>query len=189
MAASLAPLTHILAQSIFPDDLTIYNSRIQPRVAIMAACVVAIYPMLVIYRISLATENLFFVLALSSYLVLLKAKETIGRNIAFWKKLGLFASAGILLGMTCLTHSVAEIFAVFAVIWVWFFLKERCMAIVVLAAVGIAIFPWIVCNSLLYGRLTGIESALGYNLYVGYHPDGTGTFHHIFSSLQRIVST
>ncbi len=31
-------------------------------------------------------------------------------------------------------------------------------------------------NTLLDRRLTGIKSALGYDLYVGYHPDGSGTF-------------
>jgi len=31
-------------------------------------------------------------------------------------------------------------------------------------------------NSLLHGRPTGIESALGYDLYVGYHPESDGTF-------------
>jgi hypothetical protein len=31
-------------------------------------------------------------------------------------------------------------------------------------------------NSLLHHRLVGVESALGYDLYVGYHPEGTGTF-------------
>jgi hypothetical protein len=36
--------------------------------------------------------------------------------------------------------------------------------------------PWIARNSMLHGRLVGIESSLGYNLYVGYHPKSTGTF-------------
>jgi len=28
----------------------------------------------------------------------------------------------------------------------------------------------------LHGKLTGIETSLGYNLYLGYHPQGSGTF-------------
>ncbi|MCX6034232.1 MAG: hypothetical protein NTV38_04545, partial [Chloroflexi bacterium] len=56
------------------------------------------------------------------------------------------------------------------------FLKERKRALVVLSMACIVVFPWIVRNSLLYGQFTGIESALGYDLYLGYHPQGTGTF-------------
>jgi hypothetical protein len=40
----------------------------------------------------------------------------------------------------------------------------------------LVIAPWMVRNSLLYGKITGIESAIGYDLYLGYHPLGTGTF-------------
>jgi hypothetical protein len=40
----------------------------------------------------------------------------------------------------------------------------------------VVVAPWVVRNSLLYGQLTGIESAIGYDLYLGYHPLGTGTF-------------
>jgi len=38
------------------------------------------------------------------------------------------------------------------------------------------ITPWVVRNSILHHRLTGIESSLGYNLYIGYHPAGNGSF-------------
>lgn len=40
----------------------------------------------------------------------------------------------------------------------------------------LVILPWIVRNTLLYHHLTGIDSELGYNLYIGYYPTGTGTF-------------
>jgi hypothetical protein len=87
-----------------------------------------------------------------------------------------FILSGILLGLTCLTRSVAEIFTVFAVAWVWFFLNEHNKALVVLLMAGLVVVPWVVRNSLLYGQFTGIESAVGYDLYLGYHPQGTGTF-------------
>jgi hypothetical protein len=60
--------------------------------------------------------------------------------------------------------------------WVWFSLKERKRALIVLVMTGMIVAPWIVRNSLLYGQFTGIESAIGYDLYLGYHPQGTGTF-------------
>ncbi|NJN79512.1 MAG: hypothetical protein HC797_03060 [Anaerolineales bacterium] len=38
------------------------------------------------------------------------------------------------------------------------------------------ITPWVIRNSLLHGKLTGIETSMGYNLYLGYHPEGNGSF-------------
>ena len=40
----------------------------------------------------------------------------------------------------------------------------------------VLIAPWVLRNSLLHQKLTGIESSMGYNLYVGYHPDSNGSF-------------
>ncbi|MDP2776705.1 MAG: hypothetical protein Q8O48_03610, partial [Anaerolineales bacterium] len=46
--------------------------------------------------------------------------------------------------------------------------------------IGIAfilvITPWVIRNSLLHHKLTGIETSMGYNLYLGYHPQGNGSF-------------
>jgi hypothetical protein len=36
--------------------------------------------------------------------------------------------------------------------------------------------PWSIRNSLLYGQFVFVESSLGFNFYLGYHPEGTGTF-------------
>jgi hypothetical protein len=174
LAASMAPLTYALANHILPEREP--NARI-------SAWVITMYPMLVIYPLSLATENLFFVLVLCSILALLKAKESLeipfAQNKKYISLLGRsrwFFLSGILLGLTCLTRSVAEIFTVLAVAWVWFFLKEHKKALEVLLIAGAVIIPWVLRNSLLYKQFTGIESAIGYDLYLGYFPQGTGTF-------------
>jgi hypothetical protein len=175
LAASMAPMTYALACRLFSKQET---------AARISAWIITLYPMLVIYPLSLATENLFFVLVLSSILALLKAKESLeipyeqerGNLISYILRSRWFIFAGILLGLTCLTRSVAQIFAILAVAWVWIFLKERKRALVVLLMAGVVVVPWIVRNSLLYGQFTGIETALGYDLYLGYHPQGTGTF-------------
>jgi hypothetical protein len=174
LAATMAPLTYAIAQRFFPKPDT--GARI-------SAWIITLYPMLVIYPLSLATENLFFVLVLCSILALLKAKESLeipfarkGRIVSFVIGSRWFILAGILLGLTCLTRSVAQIFAVLALAWVWFFLRERKRALVVLLMLGLVVAPWVVRNSLLYGQFTGIETAIGYDLYLGYHPQGTGTF-------------
>jgi hypothetical protein len=38
------------------------------------------------------------------------------------------------------------------------------------------VLPWSVRNSLLHGEPTFVETSLGYNLYLGYHPEGDGSF-------------
>ncbi len=185
LGAALAPLTYALGRRFFKD---------RPRVAIIAAWVISLYPMLVIYPLSLATENLFFILFLASTLVLLKAAdptETLEKGEtrrekplkSFFPRVwgGIYASrwfilAGILFGLTAMTRSVALGMAGLAIGWIWFVLRLQKMAIIVLATVAIVTLPWMVRNTLLDRRLTGIESALGYDLYVGYHPDGSGTF-------------
>lgn len=167
LAASMAPLTYAVGRRLFDRE----------KVGVIAAWVVTVYPMFVIYPLSLATENLFFVLVLSSVLMLLKAKESQAETgSSFWGKARWFVLSGLLLGLTCLTRSIAQIFLVCAAAWVWIFLKERRMALITLGVALLVIAPWVVRNTLLYDKFTGIESALGYDLYLGYHPEGTGTF-------------
>jgi hypothetical protein len=174
LAASLAPLTFALASRLFPG---------RDRPGRIAAWIVTLYPMLVLYPLSLATENLFFVLMLSSVLTLLKAKESLdspaelfGKGRSLLVRFRWFILAGLLLGLTCLTRSVAQIFAVSAAAWVLFFLKRRLQVLVMLLMIGLVVGPWILRNSILYGKFTWIESAIGYDLFLGYHPQGTGTF-------------
>jgi len=233
VGAALAPLTYALARRLlstypprppFPFDklragpgregdalsLSKWGSGgLGPKAARIAAWVVACYPLLVIYPLSLATENLFFLLVLSSVLALLKAAESISnasdangqmarikndikhsRNslvVAYLAtiiraiRVNIYRSrwfilAGILLGLLALTRSVSLLFAGLAVLWVWFALRQRKMAVVVFLGVMVVTLPWMARNSLLHHRLIGIETTLGYNLYVGYHPAGSGSF-------------
>jgi hypothetical protein len=159
VGAALAPLTYALARRFFPGN---------EEASKIAAWVVAAYPLLVLYPLSLATENLFFLLVLSATLMLLIAAET-RRTIHF-------VIAGFLLGLMALTRSVSLAFGGLAVLWTWFALKDRQKAVLIFGMVSLVALPWMVRNSLLHGRPTGVESALGYDLYVGYHPESTGTF-------------
>ncbi len=176
LSASLAPLTYTLACRYFPD---------KRRVAVLSAWVVALYPLLVIYPLALATENLFFVLMLTSVLVLHRAQSGLGsldvegRNLKPWLSFLVrarwFLLAGFLLGLTALTRSVSLAFTGLAILWVGWGLRQWRIAVVMGSVVMVVILPWIIRNSLLHNRLMGIESALGYDLYVGYHPNGSGT--------------
>jgi hypothetical protein len=84
--------------------------------------------------------------------------------------------SGLLLGLAALTRSVILPFAGLAILWIWFTLKQPRGALVAALALAVTITPWIIRNSVLSHKLTGIETSMGYNLYVGYHPQSTGTF-------------
>jgi hypothetical protein len=174
LAALLPPLTYALAIRFFPN---------KDKAARISAWVITLYPILIIYPMSLATENLFFVLFLISILALLKAKESLidsdvgkEKNRSLLYRSRWFVFSGVLLGLTSLTRSVAQAFSLLAVFWVFFFLREKLMAIIVLSFAILTVGPWIVRNSIVSRQFTGIETALGYDLYLGYNPNGTGTF-------------
>lgn len=179
LAAFLPPLTYFVAKRLFfpptEGDGKGNGERKIERIARLAAWVVAAYPMFLIFPLALATENLFFLLVMGSVLVLLMlaraATRPDSRHILLYSLL-----SGFLLGLAALTRSVILPFAALAILWAWFILRLRFAAIFLALAVCATITPWIVRNSLLTHRLTGIETSLGYNLYVGYHPQSTGTF-------------
>lgn len=157
--ALLVPMTYFAARYVFPKHF---------RAAQWSAWVIALYPMMVIYPLSIATENLFFVLVLAFTLALFKASED-GR-------LRWFILSGLLIGLSALTRSVILPISVIASLWAWIALKNWKGAATLFFTAIIVCLPWIARNSLLHGRLVGIESSLGYNLYVGYHPKSSGTF-------------
>ncbi len=171
VGALLAPLTYYTAR-YFPDQMEESKNK---KIGIIAAWIVAVYPMLLIFPIALATENLFFLLVLASVLSLLKLTKLTtspdSRLTTFY-----FLLSGFLLGLAALTRSVILPFAGLAILWIWFILKQRRGALLAVLALVLTITPWIIRNSLLTGKITGIEVSLGYNLYVGYHPQSSGTF-------------
>jgi len=166
LGAPLAPLTYLVAQRLFPH--TSLGEEKREKAAGISAWVVACYPMLLVYPLGLGTENPFFVLLLACILFLLLSIE---------KPTTLnFLLSGLFLGFTALTRSVILPFAGLAVLWAWFFLKQKRGAVLIVLALTLTVAPWIIRNSLLHHKLTGIETSMGYNLYLGYHPQGNGSF-------------
>ena len=159
VSALLAPLTFALGKRVVPED---------ERVANYAAIVVAFYPLLILFPIALATENLFFVLVLAYIVTLLKAGQS-----GDWRW---YLLAGILLGLAALTRSVVLAMLPFSMLWVWVWARHRWGAFILPAVVLVMVLPWVMRNSLLHGQLSTIESSMGYNLYLGYHPEGNGSF-------------
>jgi hypothetical protein len=167
LSALLAPLTYHVSRRLFPDN--------QPA-SVIAAWIVACYPLLIIYPIGLATENLFFLLVLASFLFLLKIPDP-QTSASDSRHTGLYSLlSGFLLALAILTRSVILPFAGLAVLWVWLILKQKRGAIIIALTMLVLSAPWIVRNSLLYHKFSGIESSMGYNLYLGYYPEGNGSF-------------
>jgi len=164
LGATVPVTIWILAQQLGFDE----------RVGRWGAGIVAGFPLLVIYPLALATENLFVPL-LSLGLVLLLQAGKRGRPVDY-------ALVGVTFGAAALTRSVVAAFLPLALAWLWW-RTERGQRTVALrrAALLVACFlvltvPWAVRNSIIHGKPMWVESALGYDLYVGYHPESSGTF-------------
>ncbi|MBX3037769.1 MAG: glycosyltransferase family 39 protein [Anaerolineales bacterium] len=199
LGATLAPLTYLVAKQIFPLSSFGANDergkKKEESVAQLSAWIVACYPMLLVYPLGLGTENPFFILLLCSFYFLLK-------SINSPSKIN-FLLAGIFLGLTALTRSVILPFAGLAILYVFarsvfsatkqshvqsrgllrfgldtlrYSTSTRNDGMIMLIAFVLVITPWMIRNSLLHGKLTGIETSMGYNLYLGYHPLGNGSF-------------
>ena len=170
LGAPLAPLTYWVAQRLFPRSFFMEGERRKnfERTARIAAWIVACYPMLLVYPLGIGTENPFFVLLLASFFFLLKSYE---QPITIH-----FVLAGFFLGLTTLTRSVILPFAGLAILWAWFLIQQRRGAVLIAVAFALTVIPWTIRNSLLHERPTGIETSMGYNLYLGYHPKGNGSF-------------
>ena len=159
LGALLPPLTYALGRRIFPE---------KEKAARYSAIAMAFYPMLVVYNLGLATENIFIPLLLGGTLALLKAGDT--------HKTRDYVLAGVLFGIASLTRSVVSAILPFAILWAWFYAKDKMAALILPVCVLIFTAPWSIRNTQLHGTFFYIESALGYDLHQGYHPEGTGTF-------------
>ena len=160
LGAALAPLTYLVAKKIFPEN---------ERAAKISAWIVAAYPILLAYPLGLGTENPFFLLLLASFHL---SSPICSNDPSAFR----FLLSGLFLGLTALTRSVILPFAALAILWIWFVLGQKRGALLVTLALALTISPWIVRNSLLHHKLTGIETSMGYNLYLGYYPQGNGSF-------------
>jgi hypothetical protein len=199
LGAPLAPLTYLVSKyfsaSFFTDEPKL------EKVARVSAWLIACYPMLLVYPLGLGTENPFFVLLLVSFLFLLKSIEQPTKlNFIF---AGIFLALTALTRSVILPFAGLAI--VYVIARRMFFPTTLAPHVICLANhtggqsqilkeiasgktaprndviwMGIAfvlvLAPWVIRNSLLHHKLTGIETSMGYNLYLGYYPQGNGSF-------------
>jgi len=185
LGALLAPLSWALARRV----------GFMEQAARWAAVIVAAFPLLLVYPLALASENLFVpLLALALVLTLRAGEQGRARDHAL---------AGLVLGLTVLTRSIVTAFVPLAALWAFWTARsdgfsrpappatkvattndrfpEKTRAgvrngLVLILCFLVVTIPWAARNTRLHGRPTWVETSLGYNLYVGYHPQSTGTF-------------
>jgi 4-amino-4-deoxy-L-arabinose transferase-like glycosyltransferase len=162
LGATVAPLVWALARRVGFSE----------RAARLSAGIIAVLPLLVVYPLALATENLYTPLLALALLLILRAADK--------ERLRDYAAAGLVLGAAALTRSIVAAFVPLVALWIWRSTEERRQGVLRAAVVAVCCLvvtiPWAARNSLLHGRLTWVESALGYDLYMGYHPESSGTF-------------
>lgn len=157
LGALLAPLTVLLARRL----------RLAPRAQLVAGIVVALYPILWMYPIGLGSENLFILLTIAGVTLLLWAGDD--------RRPAASLAAGAVLACAALTRGVLTLFLLFGAAW----LVRRAgwrRGLIFGAAAAVLIVPWALRNTRVIGRPAFIENSLGYNLFVGYHPEGDGGF-------------
>jgi 4-amino-4-deoxy-L-arabinose transferase-like glycosyltransferase len=155
LGASLAPLSALLAARLGAGR----------RASLTAGTIVALYPILWMYPLGLASENLFIPLAALSLLSLLSA--------AARPRAATSILSGVVLGLATLTRGALAPFAALAAVWLWRRAGAR-QAILLSLTAAAMLTPWIVRNSLVLGRPAFVENSVGYNLFVGYHPLSDG---------------
>lgn len=164
-----AGLGAILCLITYRLALHLYDDR---RVARVAGLLVALYTLLLIYPVALVTENLFLPLTAAALLLTLEADRRGDR----WR----WVAAGFLWAAAILTRSVVAAFLPLVLLWVWWgrALPREKVLITALLIVPtlVTTLPWAIRNSLLLGQPVYVESSLGFQLYLGYHPRSEGTF-------------
>lgn len=158
LTATLAPLTAWIAIS----------QNMKKKTAILSGMVIAFYPILLFYPLALASENTFLPLLAAGFLLLLRIKPQHHYAVL---------SSALTLGLSTLTRSVIAPFLFFSAGWMRLRkgIQLKHVATFLAVALGLCL-PWAVRNSLFMNKPTFLESNLGYNLFVSYHPQGTGAF-------------
>lgn len=120
-------------------------------------------PVLFFHQAELISESLLLPLVTGFFWQIYSARE---RKIAFF-------GAGMILGLTVLTHGLMNFFLAGEVIY-YLIKKKYHQALLIFCGALAVILPVISAKSLYYGKFTPIQSNSIYNLWIGNNPDATG---------------
>ncbi len=147
------------------------GERVSRGAGFLAAALLAVYPIAVIYPARLMTENLLIFLLPAAVFSLLKSVSS--PRALLWILLG-----GVLLGLGTLARPTLLPFVVMAVIWLCFVPAGRrgffVRAGVLLAGFILVILPWQVRNYRVLGAVVPVTTAAGANLYIANNPAAIG---------------
>jgi len=146
-----------------------YKLNCKTKTIVTTGILSSLYPVLLFYPIGLASENLYIVLGVSSLIATILSMEN---NKKEW-----ILFAALLCGFAMLSRSIYAIYVFLVGIWI---AKRRqnmrqLSLLFILVAFGICM-PWAIRNSIIMKKPAFVENSLGYNLFIGYHPEGDGGF-------------
>jgi hypothetical protein len=157
--AALAPLAALLAHQV----------GFSRKVSLYAGVGISLYPILLAYPIGLASENLYIPLGMLSVVSILYTTKK--------KSWGWVILSSLVCGVTMFTRSIFAIFTLGAGVWIGHYSPRRKKAGIVFLFVAFGVcLPWSVRNSFIMQKPAFVENSLGYNLFVGSHPEGDGGF-------------
>ena len=135
-----------------------------PRAALAAAALAALYPVSIVYDGLLATAAVIDFLNLLAMSLLLAAKKR-------WQP----ALAGAAIGVSALFRPTVLAFVPFVLIWLA--LRGRRKEVLVFAAAcGLVLLPVLARNAWVGGRFTLASAGSGMNLFIGNNPLAEGTY-------------
>jgi 4-amino-4-deoxy-L-arabinose transferase-like glycosyltransferase len=147
------------------------GERVSRGAGLIAAALLAVYPIAVIYPARLMTENLLMFLLPAAVLVLLKSVSS-SRPLP-WIVLG-----GALVGLGVLCRPTLFPFLLLVLIWLAAAGYEKpgylARAGGLLAAFVVVILPWQIRNYRVLGAVVPITSSAGANLYIANNPAAVG---------------
>jgi 4-amino-4-deoxy-L-arabinose transferase-like glycosyltransferase len=158
--------------------LTYYlaNELFNRRTALLAACLMAVFPSLVAWTNILANENLFIPLTLGILITFIKAVKTIAIR---WPWL---AGCGVLTGLAVLTRPASLLLPISMVIGMilveWravsssglkWLAKPVAIAVVLYALVFVTILPWTIRNQMVFGRFVLVSTEGGITFLSGHN--------------------
>lgn len=140
----------------------------------IALAILAFYPNQIAYVALVANESLVTFLLLAGIALLLRANDGRGRWL-------LFAAAGAIFGVACLTKPQTAVIPTVVIAWMAWRARPpaRTLAwrlLVVNAALAVVILPWTIRNHQVFGHTVFIANSGGVNLYLGNNPDANGAY-------------